>query len=609
MQLPKLTPLQSRLLASLAASCLLVVIWITFQPHHFVYAAELGSGIPAVAAAHQYAYDDAIDSPSIPDVQITTNLDLDLDLDLEVEGLEKRGDEGEGPRYEPEFTYFERGIIGRAEDGVNSLANNIKYPLDIKPGTTAYFVFGKEEVNGPKGEKGAGLPSPLFDERTGEEVVGTEPVVGNGSKVEGDEEEEEDDIFRRAKRQNGKQVYISINTCRQPSANGTATNEAPPQLTLYVSTSTRNTKPGPDAKNDLATDPIELDGGFANFTLQTDSDVYVGVSAPAVDNNWDGNWHFEIAASIDNYYHRIHKIAFLYLVDTDSSSALFITPYLTRNASPETNQKWMDMKMPFTMYAFAEKNNGRKGLERSACGLKEQFNKANIKVDAGMTNRTGNLPQAQFHIQGLNASTKYYGYVAMNGNGTTDGLDVPGNAVVGGGGQVWQQFSWSTKSGKSMIFTTPLPIHTSSKKCQNNVYFMMLTIHAFNRRQLPSHIQPLLLHKHLLRRPRQPLPTLPLRPRHPLRQPRPRPLPKLHKLACPNRMQHHRNRAVQSRKKLQRLRPRLQKLALLSPNAQMRGLQRAFNHGLACSAKRECRVPQRHDNHAKRYVDFGIPNL
>ena len=41
MQIPKLTPLQSRLLASVAATCVLVVIWISFQPRYFVYAAEL----------------------------------------------------------------------------------------------------------------------------------------------------------------------------------------------------------------------------------------------------------------------------------------------------------------------------------------------------------------------------------------------------------------------------------------------------------------------------------------------------------------------------------------------------------------------------------------
>jgi calcium channel MID1 len=428
MQLPKLTPLQSRLLASVIAICLLVVILIWFQPHHFVYAAELDA-LPR----GEYTHDEI--PHSVHDAPV-------LEIDDEVEG--------DGAGYEPEFGYFERSIIGRAPDGVDSLTNNVKFPLDIRPGNTANFVFGKEEVNGKKGDPGRGLPLPL-DTRDEELALRAETSGSSSTDSRRNADEIEEDIEPVVRRQSGKEVYISINTCRQPTPNGTAATATPPQLTLYVSTSERNQKPGSGAQNDLATDPIELEGGFARFKIQSSSDVFVGVSAPSVDRNWNGNWHFEIAASIDQYYHGTNDGAFLFLVDTDSTSALFITPNLTNaSASADDKKKWMDMSMPFTMYAFEKNNTAMKGLEKSACGLQERFREAQIKVDGGMIDRGGDgLPKAQLLVEDLKPSTTYYGYLAVKGNGTTDGLDVPGNAVVGGGGRVWQQFKWTTKSAEN----------------------------------------------------------------------------------------------------------------------------------------------------------------
>ncbi|KAF2205438.1 hypothetical protein GQ43DRAFT_459976 [Delitschia confertaspora ATCC 74209] len=443
MQLPKLTPLQSRLLASLIASCLLIIIWISFQPHHFVYAADLKPSLSST----EYTYDEI--PHGTHDAQI-------LQLDAEEDGS-----------YQPEFQYFDRSIIGRAADGVHSLTNNVKYLLDIKPGDTANFVFGTDEVNGKKGNPGTGLPSDLNARDLDEEelVTGVEVTRNGTGELRRDPDISGEWIEPLAQRQTGRQVYISINTCRQPSANGTTTSEAPPQLTLYISTSQKNQKPGPENEDGLVGKPIPLDGGYANLTLQTSSDVFIGVSAPSVDKNWDGNWHFEIAASIDSIYHAVNDSdAYSYLVDTDSSSTLFITEKLTEeNATADEKLKWLNMPGAFTMYAFAQDNKDVKGLERSYCGLQEQFNKAaNIQVTTHMIPQgIEGVPRGQFHVQGLNASSKYYGYVALNGNGTTDGLDVPGNAVVTGGGQVWKQFSWTTKSDGNCQVIFNLPFCTS----------------------------------------------------------------------------------------------------------------------------------------------------
>ena len=46
MQLPKLTPLQSRFLASLVASAVLVVLYLTLTSPQFAYAVDLDSRIP-----------------------------------------------------------------------------------------------------------------------------------------------------------------------------------------------------------------------------------------------------------------------------------------------------------------------------------------------------------------------------------------------------------------------------------------------------------------------------------------------------------------------------------------------------------------------------------
>ncbi|ORY10586.1 stretch-activated Ca2+-permeable channel component-domain-containing protein [Clohesyomyces aquaticus] len=436
MKLPKLTPLQSRLLASVIATLLVVVIWISFQPHHFVYAAELNP-LPLVDGDQSHFGD------SLPPFPVEGH-----GLELEEEIRDGGGDSGEGGAYEPDFAYFDRSLIGRAPDGVDALVNNVKKEMDSNPGKTHNFVLEKSQVQGKKAEPGTGFPSRL-------EGRGTENT-SNGDGFVG--LEDEDDVMDVVKRQQGNMVYISVSTCRQPSSNITLITDEPPQLMLYVSTDQRNQKPGPDAKNDLAHEPIPFKSGLATFSVQANSDVYIGVEAPKLTEGWTGNWHYEVAASIDGWYHSYNDTSpFLWLVDTDADSALFISYNLTKeNSSEEINDKWAKMDSPFTMYTFDTTRWGMTGagLERSVCGLKEQFQatRANVNVAADMTRRYGaggNRPKAQFHITGLNASTKYVGFLAMEGNGTTDPLNVPGNAVAQAGGRVWKQFFWTTKTADS----------------------------------------------------------------------------------------------------------------------------------------------------------------
>ena len=57
----------------------------------------------------------------------------------------------------------------------------------------------------------------------------------------------------------------------------------------------------------------------------------------------------------------------------------------------------------------------------------------------------GDLPKAQFHLQGLKAGKKYNGFLAVGGQQNV--LQLPGNTTVRGGGMVFQQFDFFTKAG------------------------------------------------------------------------------------------------------------------------------------------------------------------
>lgn len=254
------------------------------------------------------------------------------------------------------------------------------------------------------------------------------------------------------KRQAGT-VWITANTCRQPSStkNDTRTATNQPQLVMYVSS--QNQKPGPDSSQNLLTDPTGLlfDSGFANFSVQSNSDVYIGISAPTLDKDWFGSWNFEVVASTDGPYHSYNDSnPFLFMVDTDSESALFITYNLSDSSSPDTTDKWKENN-PFRMYAFpAGSGSPIMGVEHSFCAIKELFNKTNnLTVATSITNKFGaGLPKSQFHVQGLENGKVYNGFLVVDGN-QSETMRLPGVGQVRGGGKVFQQFNWTTKVGKS----------------------------------------------------------------------------------------------------------------------------------------------------------------
>ena len=80
------------------------------------------------------------------------------------------------------------------------------------------------------------------------------------------------------KRQSAVQIYISANTCVQPQPNSSTSSLQAPQLTLYISTATQNTCPGPgqDAGSQIA---IPFTEGAVTYNASASSDVYLSVAA------------------------------------------------------------------------------------------------------------------------------------------------------------------------------------------------------------------------------------------------------------------------------------------------------------------------------------------
>lgn len=411
MLLPRFTHSQSRLLPFVVANYLIHTV------SNGAYATEVpaASQVPAVGQS-------ILEAPSVVLAQLPDNGRSD-------------GDEG----YAPEFEYFDRSLLGRqdpAEGQQTELKNNEKQEKDIVPQESLFFVLKRGQnrlIRADTTDTGA------------LEARGTVNVSEDESQ-RGDTAEDNE----VEKRQAGSRVWISANTCRQPNApaNGTAATKNHPQLTLFVSTSPNNQKPGIDSIDGLATPPtgIIFDQGFANFSLQATSDIYIGISAPALEAGWFGSWHFDIAASTDGPYHSYDgNDPFLYMIDTDSDSALFITYNLSTPGTNDTD-KWKENN-PFRMYAFeADDVSSVTGIERSLCALQNVSRSTNVTSEISITNKFGGaLPKSQFHLQGLKAGKKYNGFLTVQGG--QDVLQLPGGRTVRGGGMVFRQFEYTTKQG------------------------------------------------------------------------------------------------------------------------------------------------------------------
>lgn len=441
-----LSPLQSRLAASFIASCLLIALYFSLFSPNFALAAELQDAPPIILL-------DDVDS----DLDVSLGLDPDLGSPLD-------------PMYEPEFAAFDKSILGRRQvRDSNVLKNNEAFPLNVEQGVTERFIFELSQLSEREPEVGS---LELRDEDHMWEEVEEDDEEGDDKEEERQQEEEDeysDDLNDESldtepadsnssfveqklwKRQQGaRRIFISANTCLQPQAfNATKTTQPPPQLTLYVSTSTDNVEPGPDADSSSQVSMVFKEGAIMyNFT--TTSDIYVSVHAPNVTEIFDGPYNMKIAISTDGYYYsyNVDDDADLIWVDSDSQGALLITHNLTDSNDEGEQQKYMEAP-PYVLFAQDKSDPSINGVKYSFCGLEQYAQIATTKdgkysnmVQTGMTRRgQGNYPKQQFFFSGLKPSTSYIGILANATN--------PGSSnLVGSGGHVFKATNFQTKSGK-----------------------------------------------------------------------------------------------------------------------------------------------------------------
>ncbi|GME27045.1 putative calcium channel subunit mid1 protein [Neofusicoccum parvum] len=393
MACPKLSPLQSRLAASLTAVALLILIYLSLGPANLAYA----------AATEDHNHD-------------------------RLEGGAFLGAELEADGYEPEFVGVSRDIIGR-QDGESYmlLSNNQPGTNNVEAGSTMYYRFDNSSVWGNLSDATPGLPE------IGEKKLKSREWETELRKRGVDGEEEEEEEFEEVV--DGKVVLRK----RQ--------NEAPPQLTLYISTTDSNKSPGPDSGSNQQSTHV-LTGGFVSATVNASSNVYIGVAAPSpLPDGYSGQWQYEVAVSIDASYHQYNyrdpTDTFVFLVDSDTTSALFVTDNLTSSdPGDEDWERWMKAGNPFQLFAYSYNFTAIKGVERSYCGLERLWNEQPTAQTSGMTTRgLGNKPKEQFYVEGLNGSTPYHAFPVMYGNSTAAGAN-----VVGGGGQVWSPVNFTTKA-------------------------------------------------------------------------------------------------------------------------------------------------------------------
>lgn len=433
--LPKLTALQSRLLVSAISLIIIIALYHSIASRTLAEAFDVDSVLNDLLQFRnpslQFAYSD--------DESLDT-----LEDDLEsVGGLvaEDAADDG----------------LEKRQGQLWGLANNVPFLDNVVQGVTVYYHFSNESLWGEPASKGEGLPSPGLSRARVAQVEDDEDVDEITSKTakESTTSTQSTDLdvetfYPIATRT----LYITLNTCLQPSnpKDLKGTMGPPPQLTMYVSQN--NTKPGPGQPAGTQ-EIIQAQHGFAEIAFQASKDVYIAVSAPNT-TDYEGPYSVELAASIDAPFHSyVGGNADLFFIDSDANSALLATKNLTLEG-PESSihSEWMGLDPPYVVFASNQNDSIVSGVSHSYCGLEKYSAIAGTNggvrtdtVKTAMTNVTlGNFPKQQFYFQGLNSSSEYYGILAMTGNSTAFG-----SGVVGGGGAVWQRMNFSTQADSNCV--------------------------------------------------------------------------------------------------------------------------------------------------------------
>ncbi|KAK2590926.1 stretch-activated cation channel mid1 [Conoideocrella luteorostrata] len=368
----QLSPLQSRLVASLAATCCILALYFLLLSPRGALATEL----PLESF-----------SSSWPDLALSERDDTEL----------------QSSSYEPIFNYFGRSILGRAGDTV-PLENDKPLAYNIQPGGTPVCYIIR------KGSLSAGASQRKQERRADS---------GNG--------------------ENGGQnttIYISANTCLQPSLKPGSKTSKPPQMILFLSNSTEaacpqvSSSPNGDQAKGFSSHPFEE--GAVTVNINATNDVYIGIYAPKISDAFDGSYDYQLAASSTEYFHQYQSNktngAELLWMDSDSTAALLETQSLTNEAS-EARHIWSE-DPPYQLYLSEKGWPTLDGLQHSACGMEKNAligannqgsAKNNSMIKTTMTVRgPGGMPKQQFYVVGLNATTFYAGVLVRPANVTVN---------------------------------------------------------------------------------------------------------------------------------------------------------------------------------------------
>ena len=256
-----------------------------------------------------------------------------------------------------------------------------------------------------------------------------------------------------------KNVFLTFNTCLQPNGRTDAALD-PPALQVYVSNTTANRSPGPGVKGKFQI-AVPVDQGFGALDFNATGDVWVGVSAPELPTSRtsmyvsDTAWNFELVLSTEKPYHGYIEDQFLYLVDTDDSTALLITGNMTATSSltggvDETMSDadlltiTSDDGYPYQMFAQNKAQKSRfSGLEKSYCAVRQHAQKKAGDTDVSITTRgMGGLPKQQFLMKELNRSSSYYGYLTRPADPKSGTLEADTQNTAG---ILWKPMELHTK--------------------------------------------------------------------------------------------------------------------------------------------------------------------
>ncbi|KAG9231645.1 stretch-activated Ca2+-permeable channel component-domain-containing protein [Amylocarpus encephaloides] len=431
MPFPKLSPLQSRLAASLAASLTLLFLYFAFSSSHFAYASNVDSIRP-----EDHNHERLLAGPYF---------DADTNEELLLDDIS----------YESEFLGVDRGIIGRAPASNDPipLMNNIWQNDNVPMGTTVLYIFTNASVWGNKS-------STVSSSATSRRQVSLDESVLQEEDLAADESGEETELQERQASSNTlRTVYISVTTCGQPTPIDLNAGLSPaPQLQLYVSVSADNKSPGPGKS---AQSTIDLDRGYGMIQVNATGDVYIGVHGKNA-TAYTGVWNVEIAASIDAPYHYFHDNYNMSLMDSDSSSVYFVASD-PRRFSRNTSDVDGIAKTPRPYVLFASKKDASTiyGLQNSGCGLesKAEFVPEGIRPGEVTSNvqswlslkRDEAETEQRFSVSGLAGGTYYNAILAIPRDANKTG-------TVGGGGQVFRMAEFTTLSDSNCAVVTNLTL-------------------------------------------------------------------------------------------------------------------------------------------------------